>query len=1181
MTRWYHGINTRYNIHFNGSESFNEALRAQETNHKESYAEPILMYPISALPKDKENQGGAFDFAIEKSVKSIKTHSIKTKPQKKAGKRNDTKYQQFYNQQEFNPFLHKSWMMMAQAQFYNADFLQAASTFSYISRHYATQNEVFNTAKIWQARCYSEMEWYYEAEDILSKINQAQLSSKQQKLFASIYADYLIKNEQYPQAIPYLKTAIKAEPNKIQKTRMKYLLGQIYTSLEQNELAYKAFGEVPKANPPYILEFSARIRQTEVYPGGNTEKLNKTLRKMAKNNKNKDYLDQVYYAMGNLYMTIPDTLKAIEAYEKGIEESTLNAMDKALCEIRVGDIFFEQKTYVKAQPAYSGALGQLKKEHKDYERVAKRSEMLDEFVVFYEAVHLQDSLQNLAQMPENERMAVIDKIIAEVIKKEKEEKEKIEQDKFAEAQESNRDNMPNLQAGSRPSATPANLGPSNSISGEFYFYNSQTVASGKNSFQQKWGRRKLEDDWRRKTKNNPMNEELADANDDNTFPENEALAETSSDSTSSEGDDAQVPENMTADNKKPEFYLQQIPLTEEDIEASNIIIQDGIYNMALIYKDKLEDYSLSLETFQTLEKRFPTHENQLDAYYNTYLIYLKMDDVEMYEAYKTKIIAAFPESKLAIAMAEPEYEYNMLTMDKMQDSLYVKAYNDYLEGNTDQVRTNYEQTSTRYAQSKLMPKFMFLNALSFVQTNEPDTFKVLLKELIDKYPDADVSVLAQEMMKGFQQGMSIAGMNGPLTRGSLFNIRLGLSEEEAAQLDSAITFSLEINVPYTLAILYKKGSANENLMLYNIAAFNFTNFTVNDFDLQFSDLGDVRTLQISGFNHYVQIQQYIKMIYQETGYMSKLDSAVIMLPISTENYQILTKGKSLEEYMNFFEQNFADNNSQLLADWHKRKIYAAREEEMEPDSSYIIENTQTSENIQNAGIEENIVADRNIEGEIIEAEIIEAENISNKDGLESNELTANKTDATADKAEDVLEPISKEIGNISDKLDSANETYSEFANDPIRGIKKLLSGRGKDNEIDKFAKQQEKEEKEKYKLVKKENADIKKETARLEKIELDSIKLEKIKLDNADKALLKEKQQHEKNLLKLKAEEKVQKEKDRKESLKSKEDLRKQKKDDLKRLRKEREIERAAKNKQKQAELKKKQEQRKENRKSK
>ena len=170
-SRFYHAFNSRYNIYFNGKTSFDEALLSMQNGYKESYSDMILMYPISAQPKDKPETGGPFDRAIEKSNKAIKLHSIKAKPPKKPGWRNDPKQRAWQEQEEYNPFLKKCWLMMGQAQFYNADFLQASATFSYIARHYAHDEEVVAEARLWQARCYSEMEWFYEAEDILGKLN--------------------------------------------------------------------------------------------------------------------------------------------------------------------------------------------------------------------------------------------------------------------------------------------------------------------------------------------------------------------------------------------------------------------------------------------------------------------------------------------------------------------------------------------------------------------------------------------------------------------------------------------------------------------------------------------------------------------------------------------------------------------------------------------------------------------------------------------------------------------------------------------------------------------------------------------------------------------------------------------------------------------------------------------------
>jgi len=141
-SRFYHAVNSRYNIYYNGKTSFDESLEAMQNGYKENYSEMIYMFPISAQPKDKPETGGAFDRAIEKGNKAIKLHSIKTKPPKKPGWRNNPKQAALQAQEEYNPFLKHCWLLMGQAQFYNADFLQASATFSYIARHYAGDDEV-------------------------------------------------------------------------------------------------------------------------------------------------------------------------------------------------------------------------------------------------------------------------------------------------------------------------------------------------------------------------------------------------------------------------------------------------------------------------------------------------------------------------------------------------------------------------------------------------------------------------------------------------------------------------------------------------------------------------------------------------------------------------------------------------------------------------------------------------------------------------------------------------------------------------------------------------------------------------------------------------------------------------------------------------------------------------------
>jgi len=1139
-TRWYHAFNTRYNIYFNGNEAYKEAYRNQMETFTENYSAPLVFHPVSATPKDKKTEGGPFSKPIEKAVKAIRLHSIQTKPERDPGKRNDPNYREFIRRTEYNPFLHNAWMLMARSQFFNGDFLKASSAFSYIARLYESQPDIAIPAKIWKARCYNELGWYYEAEEILSKLNNDQLPAKHSDMLSTAYADYFVKQKRYDEAIPYLKIAIKAEKNKIQRNREKYLLAQIYTATGQRDLAYRTFGEVAGATVPYIIQLNAQIRQTEVYPGGATQKMTKKLKKMSKSVKNKEYLDMVYYALGNVYMSIPDTVHAIESYELGSEKSVRGGIDKAMNQIRLGDIYFDQRQYVKAQPNYAEALPQLKKEDEAWPRVSKRSAALDALVIHAEAVELQDSLQRLSRMTEDERLAVVNKIIEELKKKEKEEREKADQEEYQARRDEIQAQRP---AGQRQQkAVPTVSAPSD---GSFYFYSQQAVAAGRNAFQQKWGRRKLEDDWRRRNKTKAFDDETETAE----------LAETdlaAVDSLATDSLSLDTPEGLASDTvavpsedpHDPQFYLQQIPTTEEEIAESNLILQDGLYNMGVILKEMLEDYPLAIETLDTLNLRFPENENKLNAYHHIYLIYWKLDDMAMANLYKDKIRAEFPESELAIAMADPDYEYNQKMMQQTQDSLYRQAYEAYKDGAATEIRSMFANFTKKYTRSPLMPKFMFLDALSYAMTRDADEFKTRLKALIDRYPNEDVSVLAGEMMKGFQRGLLLAQSgDNMLARGSIFNLRFGAEGDTIANA-ADLTFSAEQRTPHRMLLLYPAGSVDENLLLFAVANYNFGAFMVNDFDLALTKVGNIGMLQISGFNTQEETLQYYSMITGEGGYAADLDEAVIIVPISVENYETLMKGKSLDEYLQFFAQTFADGNEDIIEKWAFQK----EEEKM---------------------VEEEVLGEsEDIE---VEQEVEKTENAVKEEKPEVQPETSNLKPETEKKPEiSNIEPEedTDPFAFAQEKSDQLNETVKSFSNDPIRAFLNLFKRKPK-NAIDEYAAQQEKEEK----ALRKQQQKEQRERARLEAEQQEQQQEALRNQEEADRKLLKEREKQEANLKKLAEKQKKQEIADKKRAAKEREKARKE-------ALKKKKAEQEARRKQKEAERKQKEKERKQSEKA-
>lgn len=1110
-SRFYHAVNSRYNIYYNGKLSFDESLEAMQNGYKENYSEMIYMFPISAQPKDKAEPGGPFDRAIEKGNKAIKLHSIRVKPPKKPGWRNNPKQVAFQEKEEYNPFLKHCWLLMGQAQFYNSDFLQASATFSYIARHFSTDDEVVSEAKLWQARCYAEMDWLYESEDILGKLNKNGIHPKKLNLYATVNADYLIKNKQLEEAIPYLQTAIKAEKNSKQKARMRYLLGQIYTELDLNSLAYKAFGDVIKSSPPYELEFAARIRQTEVFAGTNYMSMVKKLEGMARSDKNKDFLDQVYYAVGNIYMTREDTTQAIASYRNGADKSTQNGMEKAMCLIRLGDIYFAQKEYVKAQPCFSEALGLLQKEYKDYKRISKLSEVLDELVVHVEAVHLQDSLQTLARMPESERLAVIDAIIAQVEKEEKEARELAEKEAYLAEQEA-------LGTGIDLPGGDINVpmmptGPGGS---SFYFYNAQAVAQGKTKFQRQWGRRPLEDNWRRRKKEMStfmdQPEDIADT--DTSVAEGEAIG--------GELSGEALPEELTDDPKSREFYLQQIPFTPEDIDASNLIIEDGLYHMAMIYKDKLEDFRLSIDAFETLERRFPDNGFRLESYYQIYLMALRMKDTELANRYKAKLMNAFPESDYAVAIADPNYEYNIRMMDTVQDSIYRYTYERYLTEDVQTVRRNYKMVSEKYPLADLMPKFMFLEALTYVQEGDPEGFKTALKALVEKYPNADVTELAGEMLKGVLRGRAM--VQGGV-RGMTWNLRFGLGEDGTlSAADSARVFKVDPDSPYQMLLIYPTERVNKNQLLYAIAAYNFANFLVKELDISVEESGPLSMMTLRDFVNLEEAIQYYKMIYKQDGYANTLNREIAILPISEDNRQTLLRGKTLDEYVTFFSDSLGQAVPELIERW-KIRLSDNEEAEITPPLFEEIEETDIPE----AETEEAVSV-------VEEAETVTEEPVTAEEEEEREPAVTIKTDTLPAMGKDSLFVLPDTSTITTPEIPVVAPDTAAIVQ-PVREDQGLTL-----KEIEEIRKREAKEEEER------------KEALRIEFEEQQRAEKELLEQKAQEREeLLKKQQEEEKALLKAKADKEKQLANERKANLKKREAERKAKLKAQQQLRKEKE----------------------------
>lgn len=944
--RQYTAFITRYNIYYNGDRHYVETLEEMEKAYEDDYTDIIYAHPAEAKQNPKAPQpSGDFNRSIEKAQKAIQLRSITKKPPKSSGKRNDPEYKKWMRREEYNPFLHNAWLMMGRGQYMNGDFSGAASTFFYISKHFWWLPKTVTEAQLWQARSYLAMDWLYEAEAIIVRIKPDEITDgKVTGLYNLDLAELNIRRHNYAEAVEPLRLAIKHSSG-AQKTRLWFLLGQVLSRLDRKAEAYTAFGKAGGAsNATYRTRFNARIKQSEVYTGSNIEPEVKALRRMTRYDRNKEYLDQIYYAIGNLYLSRGDTVRAEANYILAAEKSTRNGIDKALAQVKLGGLYYKQHKYELAQPCYSEAVPQLPDNFPGLDTLKRRSDVLDELAVYSQNVNLQDSLLRLAAMDENQRNAIIDRIIAELTKKEKEEADAARREEFKAKQESGND--PYMGQSSAPQTYTLNTDDS------WYFYNTATRNAGKTEFQRRWGARKLEDNWRRRNKTSFA---MSDFDSSSATDEDSGdVAENPVDTISPEEKEKQE----KAENPHfREYYLKQIPFSDADKNVANEVIQEGLFNMGVILKDKLNDFDAAMEEFDRLLVDYPDNVYRLETYYNIYLMFVRTGNDSMAERYRQMIVNGFRDSKYGEALRNPDYINNLRQMDAVQEKIYEDTYEAYMANNNEAVHSGYQRMADEFPMSKLMPKFMFLDALAYVTENNPDQFNATLRTMLERYPDTDVAPIASAWLKGMAAGRQLHTGGGTNMRGMLWDI--SLTNDTTAGEKAAINFTLNESDPQVLVMVFPTDAVSSNRLLFDIARHNFRSFVVKDFDLEQMNFGRLGMIVIGPFENLGELNHYRRVMAASTEF--RLPDGVRPVPISRSNFDaLLQSGGTLDDYFRFLqEQNYQDAQSGLLP-YHEiqtlpeaeAEASAAASEPATAESSEAVptpsENTESTENSENS-----------------------------------------------------------------------------------------------------------------------------------------------------------------------------------------------------------------------------------------
>lgn len=716
FSRNYHQLTTRYNVYFNGDQALKSGIKHMENRHREDYTHLLPVF-VSNDEQTRSICSSDMDYAIEKAAKAIDKHSITAKPRRRKNK--DSKnYQTFRKKKEFNNQLDKCYLLLGKAYFYKKKYTMANNTFRFIQRQYAEDEALMTEVSIWLFRSLTEMGRYEEAARIMDRLDGSTLKRKQREMVAAARTDFYVRQGMYEQAIPEAERLVRTCKSIKRKPRYNFLLSQLYVKENQDGAAKLALKKATRFNFNYEMVFNARIGMASAYQEGDAA-VEKKLKKMLRDSRNEEFQDRIYYALANIENKRGNEEGAAGLYWKSVHASVDNDNQQALSFVKLGDYYFKNKAYVQAQSCYDSCLLVMDSRYEDYEKLKSLLTDLTELVTNLRIIQTQDSLQRIAVLPEEERNRLIDDKITAIKEQENTRKEQ-ERREQAERNFYRRNDM--LSRGDAFSQ--GNRG------GDWYFYNPVTIALGKNDFKRKWGRRKLEDNWRRRNK---ASIGLADET-------GEELAEMT-------GGEREV-----KDVKSREYYLQDLPLTPEMLQASEKQIEEAYYKAGEIYLYRLNDPEKALECFDAYIQRFKNTANLPMVYYLASTTALKAGKAAEAERYKTELTALFPESDFARGLQDPNYFRQVEDVLKVVEKKYQEAYRYYQKVYYHEAAQICDRILKAYPDNKLKANVLFLKAMCVVNTGSPQEAKNALEEVIAARPGKEILQVTSDILASLAVG---------------------------------------------------------------------------------------------------------------------------------------------------------------------------------------------------------------------------------------------------------------------------------------------------------------------------------------------------------------------------------------------------------------------------------------------
>ena len=704
LNRNMHTLATGYNVLYNGELAYEDAKDQLAAGFQENFWEilPIERIEIDEVILDDPTpkRSGDFSRAEEKATKAIQKHSMSIQ-----GK-------------EYNSKIDDAYLLLGKARYYDGRFIPALDAFNFILDRYPSSNSV-NKAKVWRAKVNIRLDnEEYAIENLKQMLKQGEIEMEDQVDAHAMLAEAYINLDSIPQALEYIKIASENEKDRELKGRYTFIKGQLYNHLQEKDSANMAFDEVIAMNRriprAYLIQAHMEKIRNFDYENDDHERLLKLFDDLAKNRENRPFLDRIFHQTAEYYRNTDSVEAAVAYYNKSIQNFKRDRILQSKNYYTLAEINFEHAEYGTAGAYYDSTLTFLAERSRDWRRVKKKRENLDDVIRYEDIAVSHDSILRLVNMTEAQQLAFFTEYTDKL-------KEQAIQDSIARAKEERE--ITDMEFYSKGKSRQGDE------SGTFYFYNQTTIAHGKQTFRTIWGDRRLEDNWRLSTKKTTL-ELLEDEEDE--------LRQ-----------DVPIAENELF---KPETYIARIPTEEKVIDS---LVKDrnfAYYQLGLIYKEKFKELELAAERLETLLTYKPEDRLVVASEYHLVRIYEDIGRDERAAYFKNDILNNFADTRYAEILRNPNVLLD--TDESSPEFKYKQLYGEFENHQYADVIEKVEEYIVMYEGTELVPKFELLKATAIGRQDGFEAYKKALNFVSLNYPNSEEGVQAQEIYDNVLPGLA-------------------------------------------------------------------------------------------------------------------------------------------------------------------------------------------------------------------------------------------------------------------------------------------------------------------------------------------------------------------------------------------------------------------------------------------